>query len=255
MGRHSKKVYTGQPEIEQQPPLRAVDVVKILICADSELLLQVAGLSLEAAGHQVVPARDPFALAAAVEGAQALMVDAARARQAAALLRDRGFGGRCLLLADGAPDDLAAQARELSLDGAVELSPPEGLAQRLQAGLERKRKVLIVDDSEIVARLLAEDLERKGFEIQYAPDAEKATSIILKRATRPDLILLDINMPKVDGAQFCRFVKKNAMFKAIKVLFCSGEDRARVEQLVAECGADGYILKDEYLGKWIVDNA
>ncbi|MCM2334354.1 MAG: response regulator [Anaeromyxobacteraceae bacterium] len=106
-----------------------------------------------------------------------------------------------------------------------------------------------------MARLLAEDLEQKGFEIQYAPDAEKATSIILKRATRPDLILLDINMPKVDGAQFCRFVKKNSMFKAIKVLFCSGEDRARVEQLVAECGADGYILKDEYLGKWIVDNA
>jgi len=232
-----------------------VDVVKILICADSELLLQVAGLALEAGGHQVVPARDPFALAPAVEGATLLLADAARARQAAALLRDRGFHGRALLLGDGGADDLAAQAREAQLDGVVELSPPEGLVARLQAALERKRKVLIVDDSEIVARLLAEDLEEKGFEIQYAPDAEKATSIILKRATRPDLILLDINMPKVDGAQFCRFVKKNSMFKAIKVLFCSGEDRAKVERLVAECGADGYILKDEYLGKWIVDNA
>ena len=232
-----------------------VDVVKILICADSELLLQVAGMALEAGGHQVVPARDPFALAASMEGAGVLLADAARARQAAALLRDRGFAGRTLLLGDGAADELAAQAKEAQLDGAVELSPPEGLGARLQAALERKRKVLIVDDSEIVARLLADDLEAKGFEIQYAPDAEKATSIILKRATRPDLILLDINMPKVDGAQFCRFVKKNSMFKAIKVLFCSSEDRAKVERLVAECGADGYILKDEYLGKWIVDNA
>lgn len=232
-----------------------MDVVKILICADSELLLQVAGMALEAAGNQVVPARDPFALAPAAEGAVALLVDAGRAKQAAALLRDRGFSGRALLLADGAPDDLAAQAKDLQLDGAVELSPPDGLAQRVQAAMDRKRKVLIVDDSEIVARVLAEDLEQKGFEIQYAPDAEKATSIILKRATRPDLILLDINMPKVDGAQFCRFVKKNAMFKAIKVLFCSGEDRAKVERLVAECGADGYILKDEYLGKWIMENA
>jgi len=232
-----------------------VDVVKILICADSELLLQVSGMALEAAGHQVVPARDPFALAAAADGAVALLVDAPRARQAAAVLRDRGFHGRALLLADGAPDELATQAREAQLDGAVELSPPDGLGARLVAALERKRKVLIVDDSEIVARLLAEDLEEKGFEIQYAPDAERATSIILKRATRPDLILLDINMPKVDGAQFCRFVKKNSMFRSIKVLFCSGEDRAKVERLVAECGADGYILKDEYLGKWIVDNA
>jgi CheY-like chemotaxis protein len=232
-----------------------VDVVKILICADSELLVQVAGMALEASGHQVVPAKDPFALVPAAEGASALLVDGAKAKQAGALLRDRGFAGRALLLADGAPDDLAAQSRDLQLDGAVELSPPEGLGGRLQAALDRKRKVLIVDDSEIVARVLAGDLEAKGFEIQYAPDAEKATSIILKRATRPDLILLDINMPKVDGAQFCRFVKKNSMFRAIKVLFCSGEDRAKVERLVAECGADGYILKDEYLGKWIVDNA
>jgi CheY-like chemotaxis protein len=229
--------------------------VKILICADSELLLQIAGMALEAAGHQVVLGRDPFGLVPDAPTAQALLVDAARAGQASHLLRDRGFTGRTLLAGDGEADELSAKARELHLDGAVELSPPEELAQRLQAAMERKRKVLIVDDSEIVARVLAEDLSAKGFEIQYAPDAEKATSIILKRATRPDLILLDINMPKVDGAQFCRFVKKNAMFKSIKVLFCSGEEREKVTRLVEECGADGYILKDEYLGKWIVENA
>jgi DNA-binding response OmpR family regulator len=228
--------------------------VKILICSDSELLLQIARLALEAAGHQVVLSPDPFALATDAESAQVLLVDAARAGQASHLLRDRGFPGRALLAGDGNPDDLAVQARDLGLDGAVELSPPDGLAQRVAAAVERRRKVLIVDDSEIVARLLAEDLEAKGFDIQYAPDAEKATSIILKRATRPDLIL-DINMPKVDGAQFCRFVKKNSMFRSIKVLFCSGEEREKVQRLVAECGADGYILKDEYLGKWIVDNA
>ena len=39
------------------------------------------------------------------------------------------------------------------------------------------------------------------------------------------------------------------------VIFCSGEDKGRVKKLVAECGADGYLLKDELLGKWIVDNA
>jgi CheY-like chemotaxis protein len=229
--------------------------VKILICADSELLLQLARLALEAAGHQVALSPDPFALAPDAESGQALLVDAARAKQATHLLRDRGFAGRAILAADGNPDDLAAQARDLGLDGAVELSPPDGLAQRVAAAVERRRKVLIVDDSEIVARLLAEDLEAKGFDIQYAPDAEKATSIILKRATRPDLILLDINMPKVDGGQFCRFVKRNSMFRSIKVLFCSSEEREKVQRLVAECGADGYILKDEYLGKWIIDNA
>jgi CheY-like chemotaxis protein len=229
--------------------------LKILICSESEILLQMAGMSLEGAGHQVVLDRDPIALVPQVANAAALLVDATRARQAVALLRDRGFAGKALLIGASTPEELARHGAELGLDGTVAFEPPDEIPKRVQAALEARRKVLIVDDSEIVAQLLRAELEAKGFEIQYAPDAEKATSIILKRQTRPDLILLDINMPKVDGAQFCRFVKKNAMFKSIKVLFCSGEAREKIARLVEECGADGYILKDEFLGKWIVDNA
>jgi CheY-like chemotaxis protein len=228
--------------------------LKVLICCESELVAQLIGLSLEPAGNHVVADREAGRLVPELGGASVLLVDAARARQAAALLRDRGFAGKALLAADGTPEELARQAEELQLDGAVALSPPEDLAPRLTAALGSRRRILIVDDSEIVARLLREELEAKGFEIQYAPDAERATSIILKRQTRPDLILLDINMPKVDGGQFCRFVKKNAMFRSIKVIFCSGEDKEKMKRLVAECGADGFISKDEFLGKWIVDN-
>ncbi len=228
--------------------------MKVLICCDSDIVLQMAGMALEAAGHQVVLDREPARLVPQAGKAQALLVDATRAKQAPALLRDRGFQGRALLVADGEPGALSRQASELGLDGAVAMTPAEEISKRLTAALGARRRVLIVDDSEIVARLLKEELEAKGFEIQYAPDAEKATSIILKRQTRPDLILLDINMPKVDGAQFCRFVKKNEMFKAIKVIFCSGEQKEKVKRLVTECGADGFISKDEFLGKWIVDN-
>ena len=229
--------------------------LKILVCCESELVREMVALALTGAGHQVAAEDDPFALVAAIPGSGALVVDAARARRTVALMRDRGFLGRSLLVGDGPPGELARQAAELGADGALPATPPEDLAHRFQAALAARKRVLIVDDSEIVARLLKEELEQKGFEIQYAPDVEKATSIILKRQTRPDVILLDINMPRVDGAQFCRFVKKNEMFRSIKVIFCSGEARERVKQLAEECGADGYILKDEYLGKWIVDNA
>ncbi len=229
--------------------------MKLLICCDSEIVLQMTGMALESAGHQVVLEREPHALIPEVAGAGALLVDAPRAKQTPPLLRDRGFAGRALLVGTGALEDLTRQADELKLDGVVAAEPPEEIPKRFAAALEGRRRVLIVDDSEIVARLLADELEQKGFEIHYAPDAERATSIILKRATRPDLILLDINMPKVDGAQFCRFVKKNEMFRSIKVLFCSGEDKEKVQKLVAECGADGFICKDEFLGKWIVENA
>lgn len=229
--------------------------MKVLICSDSEILLQLTGMSLEAAGHQVVLERDPHALVPAAPGAAALLVDATLGRQAAALLRDRGFSGRALLVGEGGSEELAQAAQELHLDGSVHGPAEEDFPRRFALAVQSGRKVLIVDDSEIVARLLEEELAAKGFQIQYAPDAQKATSIILKRATRPDLILLDINMPKVDGAQFCRFVKKNAMFRSIKVLFCSGEDKAKMERLVTECGADGYLSKGELLGKWIVENA
>lgn len=229
--------------------------MKVLVCCESELVREMVGLALAGGGYQVAAEGDPFALVPAIPGAGALVVDGPRARQTVALMRDRGFVGRSLLIGDGLPEELARQAAELGADGALPATPPEDLARRFQAALAARKRVLIVDDSEIVARLLREELEQKGFEIQYAPDAEKATSIILKRQTRPDVILLDINMPKVDGAQFCRFVKKNEMFRSIKVVFCSGEARERVKQLAEECGADGFILKDEYLGKWIADNA
>jgi CheY-like chemotaxis protein len=229
--------------------------LKVLICCESDIILQMTGMALEAAGHHVVLEREAHALVPEAVGAAALIVDAGRAKLAPALLRDRGFTGRALLVGESAQEDLARQATELQLHGAVASPGTDDFAKRFAAAVGGRRRVLIVDDSEIVARLLTEELEAKGFEIQYAPDAEKATSIILKRQTRPDLILLDINMPKVDGGQFCRFVKKNEMFRSIKVLFCSSEDKEKVQKLVAECGADGFISKDELLGRWIVDNA
>jgi len=228
--------------------------VKILICCESEIVRRMLQLALEAAGHEVSGAAEAHLLAPGAAKAGALLVEPARARHGIALLRDRGFAGRALLASDAAQEELAGQLEELGADGALALSPPEDLARRFAVALGGRRRVLIVDDSEIAARLLEAELERAGFEILYAPDVETATSLILKRATRPDLMLLDINMPKVSGPQFCRFLKKNDRFRSIKVVFCSGENREKVEALAAECGADGFILKDEFLGRWIVEN-
>lgn len=229
--------------------------MKVIVCTESDLIRDLASLALEAAGVEVVADRDPVALVPAARSASALLVDSGRARQATRLLRDRGFTGRALLLGATEGEELQAQARALDLDGALATSPENDITLRLTRALETRRKVLIVDDSEIVAKLLADELAEKGFEVQWAADAERAATIILRRQTRPDLILLDVNMPKVDGGQFCRFVKKNEMFQSIKVIFCSGEDRAKVERLVTECGADGFIPKDELLGKWIVEHS
>ncbi|MFT3914262.1 MAG: response regulator [Anaeromyxobacteraceae bacterium] len=229
--------------------------MKVIVCTDSDLVRDLAALALTASGVEVDAGREPAALAASAPVASALLVDANLAQKASRLLRDRGFTGRALLLGTSDDEDLRAQAKALELDGVLSLSPEEDIGERLVAAIGQRRRVLIVDDSEVVARLLSDELTAKGFDVQWAPDAEKAATIILRRQTRPELILLDVNMPKVDGAQFCRFVKRNEMFRSIKVIFCSGEDRAKVERLVQECGADGFIPKDELLGKWIVEHS
>jgi CheY-like chemotaxis protein len=228
--------------------------VKILICSENEDLRGTLRVELEAAGHQVVEGAAPGPLVATAPDAGALLVEPAKAKHAIALLRDRGFAGRALVTYDLPKAELDRQVQELGADGALAASPREDLARRFAVAVGGRRRVLIVDDSEIVARLLRLELEKAGFAVDYAPDVEKATSIILKRATRPDLVLLDINMPRVSGPQFCRFIKGNDRFRSIKVLFCSSENREKMAALAAECGADGYVLKREFLGKWVAEN-
>lgn len=225
--------------------------MKVLVCSDSEILRAVAVHSLVSEGHDVVADERPEPLVDEAAGAGALLVSPLVAKSAIRLLRDRGFEGRALLFGDDPQEQLEERVAESGADGAVAASPLEGFGSRFVDALNRRRRVLIVDDSELAAQLLGAELAPKGFEIHYASNAEEATRLILKRPTRPDLILLDINMPDVDGAQFCRFLKQNQLFRGIKVVLCSGQEKEKVEEAARSCGADGFILKDEFLGRWV----
>jgi CheY-like chemotaxis protein len=229
--------------------------VKILVCCGNEIVCDAVALSLSGAGHQAVASTDPMQLAANLHGSGALIVDAPGGRRAIALLRDRGFEGRALVTGVAPPEELAELARTFGADGALGLDPLDDLPARFSAVIASRRRILIVDDNEIVARFLERDLAGKGFEVLYAPDAEAATTMLARRETRPDLILLDVKMPRIDGPQFCRFVKRNERFRGIKVILCTGAARDTVEQLAAECGADGFLFKDELLGKWVAEHA
>ncbi|RJS25078.1 response regulator [Corallococcus sp. H22C18031201] len=124
-------------------------------------------------------------------------------------------------------------------------------APKTVAGGARKPRILIVDDSEMTARIIEADLVTKGFEVHVADTADKATKIILKKQTRPDLVLLDVRMPNVNGEQFCRFIKSNSLFKGIKVLLCSGENVEELQRICREAGADGYIPKDAVMSNLV----
>lgn len=189
------------------------------------------------------------------------------------LRSQRGVASKILLYSDLPEAELTKRARSAGADGFVtkggglesmlrgvqgalgEQPVAESGAPRVAnpvpaaAAAPRKRRILIVDDSETTAMLLEAELNSKGFEVHTADTADKATKIILKKQTRPDLVLLDVRMPNVNGEQFCRFIKSNSLFKGIKVLLCSGEEPEELKRICREAGADGYMAKDAVLAK------
>ena len=163
-----------------------------------------------------------------------------------------------LLLYSHVPEsELEKKATTSGADGYITKSSGlEAAVERITEALstaKRPRKILVVDDSEAVGKLLEAELSARGFEVQTADSADKATKIILKKNTRPDLVLLDVKMPNVNGEQFCRFIKSNALFAGIKVLLCSGENEAELQRICREAGADGYVQKDALIAKVILD--
>ena len=225
--------------------------VKVLVCCANPIVGDVVASALAGAGHEVAASPDPQVLAAGAATAEALVVDGGTGRRAVSLLRDRGFAGRSLATGVTSPVDLADLSARCGTEGWFGLDPIDEVAARFAAVLVTRRRVLIVDDDLVLARLLRRELEGKGFEVLQAPDAEAATGFLTRPETRPELILLDVNLPGVDGPQLCRFVKGNDRFRGIKVLLCTGVAMETVERLALDCGADGFLLKNEVLARGI----
>ena len=100
-------------------------------------------------------------------------------------------------------------------------------------------KILVVDDDESMRELLRMHLAAAGYEVSTAPDAISAGYQVLKRP--PDLILLDVTMPHMDGFEFAAALKADASLPEIPVIFLTsvedGDSRGK------ELGAVGYLTK------------
>jgi len=99
-------------------------------------------------------------------------------------------------------------------------------------------KILIVDDEAMVAEVLERYLRREGFQVTVARDGEAAVAVAL--ADKPDLILLDLMLPKLDGLEVFRLIKAQLPVPVI-MLTAKGEETDRVVGL--EMGADDYVAK------------
>ena len=102
-------------------------------------------------------------------------------------------------------------------------------------------KILIVEDDPDIRELLRFNLEKAGYTLFLAEDGEKALTLARKHS--PDIILLDLMLPGVDGLEVCRTLKKDPELQRIPIIMVTakGEEMDRVVGL--ELGADDYVVK------------
>ncbi len=100
------------------------------------------------------------------------------------------------------------------------------------------RTVLVVDDDPHIRALLVFAFEKAGMAVREAADGEEALAAVARAA--PDLVVLDINMPRMDGLEVCRRLRATT---EVPVLFLSSRDEEFDRVLGIELGADDYVIK------------
>jgi len=102
-------------------------------------------------------------------------------------------------------------------------------------------RVLIVDDEAPVAALLEQALGHEGYEVEVAGDGMEAMNRL--HAFRPDVVIMDIMMPRLDGVQTTRLLRRNRSYADTVVIALSARTDEAVREAMREAGADLYMRK------------
>lgn len=103
-----------------------------------------------------------------------------------------------------------------------------------------RKKILVVDDEPDIVDLISYNLKKEGYDVISAANGTEA---INQATARPDLVLLDVMMPEIDGFEVCRRLKSNTRTASIPVIFLTARSGEFEEILGLEIGADDFIQK------------
>jgi two-component system alkaline phosphatase synthesis response regulator PhoP len=104
-----------------------------------------------------------------------------------------------------------------------------------------QKKILVVDDEVDLVETIRFPLEMEGFNVLVSYNGEDALN--QARKEKPDLILLDLMLPKLDGYKVCRLLKFDERYKHIPILMLTAKTQEKDKLLGKETGADEYITK------------
>src|SRR5471030_1170045 len=110
--------------------------------------------------------------------------------------------------------------------------------------LTARKKILLVDDEAAIVQSLRYNLERNGYAVTTAGDGR--TAVTLAASEQPDLIVLDIMLPLLDGIEACKEIRK---VSAVPIIMLTAKDQEFDKVLALELGADDYVTKPFSLGE------
>ncbi len=113
------------------------------------------------------------------------------------------------------------------------------------------KKILIIEDEKMLAEMYRDRFIHEGFDVHSAFDAEEGMEITKK--IKPDLILLDILLPRANGTDFLEKLRSEEEISEIKVIAYSNYDDARSREKAESLGAKEYLIKTNHTPREIVD--
>ena len=104
-----------------------------------------------------------------------------------------------------------------------------------------KPKLLLVDDEPSIVKMVGKRLEVEGFEVEIAMDGQDG--LAKAQNGKPDLIILDLMLPKLNGYEVCTMLKQDGRHKHIPVIIFTAKTQDKDEKMALECGADAFVRK------------
>jgi two-component system sensor histidine kinase and response regulator WspE len=154
------------------------------------------------------------------------------------------------LMEDGSPgliidvEDLIHSIKKLISSGPLSKVSDQGTGQETGTATKKRKRVLIVDDSLTVRELERKLLTSNGYEVEAATDGMDGWNAV--RTGHFDLVVSDVDMPRMDGIELVTLIKKDANTKSLPVMIVSYKDRAEDRQRGLEAGADYYLTKGSF---------
>ena len=220
--------------------------MNVVIVSDEPVLAELARRPLEPLGHAV-------AHVTSVAELEARLAELApRAALFARRLPDRSLADTIAMLRRYELEPIAAivvgtaadrgLAREVAADGFLQVPFSDAEVLEIVGATTRARRlVLLADDSPMIHRYTVPILEDEGFDVVSAHDGAEA--IALARTHQPDLVITDVEMPKLDGYAVCKAIKSDPATAHVPVMICSSLGEAADLERGFDAGADDYLVK------------